>query len=305
MADLSFMKQEWKMVSQGKVRSVYEPVEGNYEQPRIALVASDGVSAFDQKLGINIPDKGKILTKISALWFKFFEGRYNTAFLTADDEELPQYFQREEFKGRTTIMKKLRMIPIEAVMRGYITGSMWKAYQNGERMICGEEIPDGLANCEQLPYPLFTPTTKAPEGQHDENIDFCQMADIIDRANLGSSQGSLMTASIRDMSIGLFYDGSRYALQHGVILADTKFEFGIDVSGRLCLADELLTPDSSRFWDAEKYELGREQDSMDKQIIRNYLAAEKAAGREVDTIPQEILLQTKAAYENCLAKLFA
>lgn len=304
MADLSFMKQDWKMVSQGKVRSVYVPVEDNYRQPIIALVASDGVSAFDQKLGINIPDKGKILTKISAEWFRFFEGKYSTAFLTAEDDELPQFFQQQEdFKGRTTIMKKLWMLPIEAVMRGYITGSMWKAYQNGEREICGEEITDGLKNCEKLPYPLFTPTTKAPEGQHDENIDFSQMVDTIKGTSL-TKEPVAVAQSIRDMSLGLFCDGSRYALSRGVILADTKFEFGFDASSRLCIGDELFTPDSSRFWDADRYEPGRDQDSMDKQIIRNYLAAEKAAGRDVGAIPKDILMKTKAAYENCFKRLF-
>lgn len=305
MLDLSSITQDWKKVSEGKVRTVYEPVDNsNLEQPLIALVAGDGVSAFDQKLGVAIPDKGKILTRMSAKWFKHFSQRYSVAFITAADDELPQFFQKEEFKGRTTIMKKLKMLPIEAIMRGYITGSMWKAYQRGERMFCGESVDDGLTNSEKLLYPLFTPTTKAPEGQHDENIDFDYMVKILHQANATKIPAMSLAGSIRDASISLFYDGSRYAYQHGIILADTKFEFGIDQTGQPCLADELFTPDSSRFWDAKNYSSGKEQASMDKQIIRNFIAAEKAAGKTEIVIPQELLLKTKSAYEECYYRLF-
>lgn len=305
--NFSRMTEEWELVKQGKVRSLYEPVNNDkLKQPLIALVAGDGVSAFDQQLGVEIPGKGKILTQMSGAWFTYFEHRYSTAFLTNYDSQLPKFFQKPEFYGRTTIMKKLNMIPVEAIMRGYITGSAWKEYQNGMREICGEVIPDGMANCDKLPRPMFTPTTKAPVGQHDENIGYTQMVGIIHDAKLGVAvSASILTQSIRDMSVGLFYDGSRYAEQYGVLLADTKFEFGIDpVNGQLTLADELFTPDSSRFWDAEFYYPGREQKSMDKQIIRDYIAGEKAAGREVTSIPQEILDQTAEAYQKCYDKLF-
>ena len=301
------IERTWKMVAQGKVRSVYEPIDNEYDQPLIALVAGDGVSAFDERLGVSIKDKGKILTQMSARWFQYLEQEMpaiDTAFITADDNELPKFFRDnlDEFSGRTMIMYKLNMLPIEAVVRGYITGSAWKAYQKGEREICGLKLPEGLVNSERLEPPLFTPTTKAPEGEHDQNINYQEMVEIF--ANSCIAEPELYATSIQRMATDIYLKGAKYAHSHGVIIADTKFEFGLNAYGRIALADEVFTPDSSRFWSLGAYSTGQEQASMDTQIIRNYIADEKAAGREVETIPDRILEKTAAAYRECYHKLF-
>ncbi|MBQ3352466.1 phosphoribosylaminoimidazolesuccinocarboxamide synthase [Candidatus Saccharibacteria bacterium] len=308
MSNTREMKQEWKMVKQGKVRSVYEPVDNSTIRPQlVALVAGDGVSAFDEKLGVSVPDKGKYLTKISAGWFNHFieNTGYLTAFVTANDDELPEYFQRPEFYGRTTIMQKMRMLPVEAIIRGYITGSAWKAYQNGEREICGVKLEDGLENCGKFKEPIFTPTTKAPVGQHDENLTHKELVEILASAKLGIPDPAHYAVVLENLAINIYKVGAEYALRHGVILADTKLEFGIDDYDHLKVADELFTPDSSRFWYANRYAPGKDQESMDKQIIRNYIADEKAAGRRVDDIPDSILKKTASAYAYCHSLLFS
>lgn len=300
--------ENWRKVSAGKVRDIYEPINNDdLAEPLIALVASDRVSAFDQQLDVTIPGKGKFLTAISANWFKFADKRgISSAFRTASDDELPKFFKRPEFQGRTTIMRKLRMIPVEVIVRGYITGSAWKAYEKGAREICGITLPDNLVNSEQFKEPLFTPTTKAPVGEHDENITFSEMEEIIKNADVqiyDKSAQDHLAIILKNIALSLYRQASERALARDVILADTKFEFGVDRYGILCVGDELLTPDSSRFWDATKYKLGQEQASMDKQIIRNYLAAEKEAGRPVTSLPQEIIDQTVEAYESCYRRL--
>lgn len=301
------IEQTWKKVAQGKIRQIYEPEDNGYDQPLIALVAGDGVSAFDETLDVKIRDKGKILTQMSASWFNYIEAEMpaiDTAFITAENSELPKFFRDrpDEFAGRTMIMYKLDMLPIEAIVRGYITGSIWKAYQEGEREICGINLPEGLANSERLEPPLFTPTTKAPEGKHDENIDYREMVEIF--ANSCIAEPELYATSIRRMATDIYLKCAKYARSHGIIIADTKFEFGLNIYGRITLADEVLTPDSSRFWPSATYGMGREQESMDKQIIRDYISSEKAAGREVGSIPSYILEKTAAAYRDCFHKLF-
>lgn len=305
--NVKVIEQSWEMVAQGKVRQIYEPEDNGYDQPLIALVAGDGVSAFDEVLDVKIKDKGKILTQMSARWFQYIEQEMpaiDTAFITAEFDELPKFFRDrpDEFAGRTMIMYKLDMLPIEAIVRGYLTGSAWKAYREGVREICGMRLPGGLSNSERLEPPLFTPTTKAPEGKHDENINYHEMVEIF--ANSFIAEPELYATSIQRMATDIYLKCAKYARSHGVIIADTKFEFGLSAYGRILLADEVLTPDSSRFWSSASYSVGEEQNSMDKQIIRNYIADEKAAGREVKTIPSHILDKTAAAYRDCYHRLF-
>lgn len=289
--------KNWELIQKGKVRDIYADTDGEY----IALVASDRVSAFDHILPVEIEDKGKVLTAMSAFWFKklweIWPG-ISTAFITADNKEMDPFFQKPEFEGRTTIMKRLKMLPVEAIVRGYITGSLWKDYQKGAREFCGLELPDGLQNCSELyPRPLFTPTTKAPAGQHDENISFAEMVSIFEKEEYEES--STLAIDIRHLSIELYKSALEYAKDHGIILADTKLEFGIDKDGLLCVGDELFTPDSSRFWPLDDYQAGREQQSMDKQIIRDFVKSHES----LTEIPAEILEKTKAQYEKCLKML--
>lgn len=290
----------WIQIKHGKVRTVYSNAPGD----KILLVAGDGVSAFDAKLGVEIPGKGQILTQMSRFWFKYAaEHGIPTAYETASAAlvENADGFIRE-LDGRVMQQKALTMFPVECVVRGYITGSMWKSYKNGKREICGLKVPDGLVNSEKLPEPLFTPTTKAPEGEHDENITFEEMVRIIERAGMG---GRKEAERIRDLSMQLYVLCSEYALSRGIIIADTKFEFGKDVDGVIRVGDELFTSDSSRFWLADKYEAGREQDSLDKQIIRNYLAGQKEVGDENPVIPYNILNMTAFQYQKAYEMLTA
>lgn len=281
-------KWNWQKVKSGKVRDIYECSD----KKRIALVASDRISAFDEILPSGIDGKGKILTKLSAFWFRMTENDVSNAFIT-DDMTGEPFFNQSEFEGRVTIMKKLKMLPIEAIVRGYITGSLWKDYQNGVREFCGLGLSDDMKNCQFFADPLFTPTTKAETG-HDENISFNQMIDIFRENNFEFPE--LLAEEVRTLSLRLYSVGLHHAISCGIILADTKFEFGIDEDGVLCVADELLTPDSSRFWPLGDYTPGREQTSFDKQIIRDYVAAHPGATE----LPEEILARTKAQYERCL-----
>lgn len=287
--------ENWRLVNEGKVRSCYEGSDADGEY--LALVASDRVSAFDSILPTGINGKGKILTKMSAFWFEKTDDIAPNAFLTINNEEMNPLFQKPEFEGRTTIMKKLKMLPIEAIVRGHITGSLWKAYdKEGLREFCGLDIPDGLKNCSKLEEPLFTPTNKAPQGQHDENVTFDEMEALIKQANFPDAEE--LAAKVRDYSLKLYDFGYKYASEHGIILADTKFEFGIDNEGNLLVADEMLTPDSSRFWPKDEFEEGHDQPSMDKQIIRDFVAAKPG-----DVIPGEVIVQTIKAYEQVYTML--
>lgn len=289
--------KNWELIQKGKVRDIYADTDGEY----IALVASDRVSAFDHILPVEIEGKGKILTAMSAFWFKKLWEVWpgiSTAFITADNKEMDPFFQKPEFEGRTTIMKRLMMLPVEAIVRGYITGSLWKDYQKGVRKFCGLMLPPNLQNCGKLyPEPFFTPTTKAPAGQHDENISFEEMAKLFERE--GYKNPSSLAIDVRHHSIELYKSALEYAKDHGIILADTKLEFGIDKDGLLCVGDELFTPDSSRFWPLDGYQAEREQQSMDKQIIRDFIKSHES----LTEIPAEILEKTKAQYEQCLQML--
>lgn len=293
----------YEHVGSGKVRDIYRNTAGK----DILLVASDRVSAFDQKLGVVVPDKGKILTAISAKMFQKAERwwGFNTAFVWAtptpmrpldwdrmhdllDGPEGPATERPVELAGRMTQMDALEMLPVECVVRGHISGSAWKLYAAGEREICGVPLPEGLKNGDKLPKPIFTPTTKAPEGQHDENINFGEMAKILYDWDLASE--------VFSVCLSLYDKAYEFFLRRGLILADTKFELGLNSDGKLAFGDEILTPDSSRFWDAETFVPGEGPLSFDKQIIRNCLAEAKARGETDFVVPDEILYQTRIRY---------
>jgi phosphoribosylaminoimidazole-succinocarboxamide synthase len=241
--------------ARGKVRDVYR-VDG-----RLLIVATDRISAFDYILPTGIPDKGKVLTQLSIFWFDFLKDLTPTHFLTADVTEYPEPLLpfRKQLKGRSMLVKRAQMVEIECVARGYISGSGWKEYRQSGT-VCGIPLPKGLRESEKLPEPIFTPATKAQSG-HDENISFERTASLI---------GADLATRLRDLTLEIYGRAARYAETRGILIADTKFEFGF-VDGELVLGDEVLTPDSSRFWPADMYKPGGAQFSFDKQFVRDYL----------------------------------
>ena len=280
------------LVARGKVRDIYE-----VGQDKLLIVASDRLSAFDVILPNPIPFKGEVLTQISVFWFEFFGDTVPHHLITADiyQMDLPPKLvdQFGEFlKGRSMLVKKTTPFLAECVVRGYLTGSGWKDYlKTGS--VCGHKLPRGLNQCEKLPTPIFTPATKATTG-HDENISFEQMVKIVEGKN---------AERLRSVSINLYQKGTEYAASKGIIVADTKFEFG-ELNGKMILIDEVLTPDSSRFWPKEGYEAGHDQPSFDKQIVRNYLLGlnwdQKPPGPE---LPESVIQKTSAAYREIYERL--
>ena len=269
-------------VRRGKVRDVYDLGD------EMLLVSSDRISAFDWILPSAIPDKGKVLTQIAAFWFgKLGEENH---LITVDVDKMAKLSglddaTKQMLAGRSTLCKKANVIPVECVVRGYLTGSGWKEYQKS-RSVCGVQLPEGLLESAKLPEPIFTPTTKAEEG-HDEAITFEQMSDLV---------GADVAEELRSRSISLFARGAEYALQRGIIIADTKFEWGV-LDGRIILVDEVLTPDSSRFWPADKYQVGKSQPSFDKQFVRDWLLASPWDRKSVPpALPEDIVAQTRAKY---------
>jgi len=242
-------------VGQGKVREMFE-LDG-----QLLMVATDRISAFDVILPNAIPDKGKVLTQLSAFWFEQLEGMVAHHLISVRVNEFPAPLQpfRKELAGRSMLVRKCDPLPIECVVRGYLAGSGWAEYQRSET-ICGSRLPSGLVESAELPEPMFTPSTKATTG-HDENISFDRAAQII---------GPELAEQVRDLSLSIYSRAREYALEKGIIICDTKFEFGMEGS-RLLLIDEVLTPDSSRFWPADEYEPGKSQPSFDKQFIRDFL----------------------------------
>lgn len=269
-----------KKISSGKVREIYE-----VDNDKLMIVVSDRISAFDVILPSMITDKGKVLNKISEFWFDFTKNVVKNHIISTNSKDFPTDFQTPEFEGRSMLVKKLKMLPIECIVRGYITGSGWKSYlENGT--VCGIKLPDGLKESEKLPEPIFTPSTKAVEG-HDENISFEQTCELI---------GNDLAIKVRDTAIKIYSKCAEYALSKGIIIADTKFEFGLDDNGDLVLGDEVLTPDSSRFWPASEYEVGRSQKSFDKQYLRDWLKETKWDASNPTPIPDEVIATTRAKY---------
>lgn len=269
-----------KKISSGKVREIYE-----VDEDKLLLVVSDRISAFDYILPSLVPNKGKILNQISKFWFDYIKDIIPNHLISTDIKDFPDEFQTEEFEGRSMLVKKLKMIPVECIVRGYITGSGWKNYQK-DGTVCGITLPEGLQESEKLPEPIFTPTTKAAEG-HDENISFDEVCDLI---------GKDLAEKLRSKTIEIYQKCADYALTKGVIIADTKFEFGIDENGKLVIGDEVLTPDSSRFWPASDYKVGRGQKSFDKQYIRDWIKSTGYNPESGTPIPDDVIDTTAQKY---------
>lgn len=277
-----------KKISSGKVREIYQ-LDGQ----SLLIVVSDRISAFDHIMPVGIPDKGILLNKLSEFWFDYVGDVIGNHVITTDYMDFPLEFRKEEFKGRSMLVKKLNMLPVECIVRGYITGSGWADYQKTGG-ICGIQLPVGLQESEKLQTPLFTPSTKAELGEHDENISFEKAVKLL---------GAELAEKVRDKTIAIYSKCADYALTKGIILADTKFEFGLDPSGELILADEVLTPDSSRFWDLEKYQVGRGQESFDKQYLRDWLQVNGYREKAPDTLPQEVIDITRGKYFEAFERL--
>ncbi len=247
---------ELRLLHRGKVRDVFE-----IDDKHLLLVASDRISAFDCVLPTLIPRKGKVLTQLSTFWFHQLAKIVENHLITTDLDQMPEFLRdHEDLRGRSTLARRTQVFPVECVVRGFLEGSAWKDYL-ATGSICGHELPPGMQQCEMLPEPIFTPATKASTG-HDENIDFDFFCDLV-----GPETGR----RLRDISLKLYKEASMFAANKGILIADTKFEFGRDRDGNVLLIDELLTPDSSRFWPAESYEPGHAQPSFDKQFVREYL----------------------------------
>ena len=275
---------DMKPVKEGKVREIYDNGDS------LIMVATDRISCFDVILNNIIEKKGTVLTQMSRFWFELTEDIIPNHMISTDVNDMPQFFRTPEFKGKSMMCKKLRMLPIECIVRGYITGSGWASYkENG--MVCGIKLPEGLKESDKLPEPIYTPSTKAEIGDHDENISFEQSIDHLERFFPG--KGREYAGKLKDNTIALYKKCADYALKRGIIIADTKFEFGLDDDGNIVLGDEMLTPDSSRFWPAEGYEPGHSQPSFDKQFARDWLKANKDNDW---TLPEDITKKTIEKY---------
>ncbi len=285
------MITQFKPMKEGKVRQVYDNGDN------LIIVATDRISAFDNILKNSIPDKGAVLTKMSSFWFNETNRIVPNHMLSTDAADMPEFFRTEEFEGRSMKCKKLTMLPIECIVRGYITGSGWESYQkNGT--VCGIRLPEGLKESDKLPEPIYTPTTKADLGDHDEHISFEESVNILEQQFPG--KGEAYAAQIRDYTIALYKKCAAYALSKNIIIADTKFEFGLDENGTVTLGDEMLTPDSSRFWPLEGYQPGQSQPSFDKQFVRDWL---KQNTDNDGVLPEEVVEKTAAKYREAYTLL--
>lgn len=278
-----------KLLYEGKVREVYDNGDS------LIMVATDRISAFDNILKNKITDKGAILTQMSKFWFDYTKDVVPNHMISVDVNDMPEFFHKDEYKGRSMKCKKLKMLPIECIVRGYITGSGWASYkENGT--VCGIKLPEGLQESEKLPEPIYTPSTKAEVGDHDENISYERSIEVLEKAFPG--KGEYYATKIKDCTITLYKKCAEYALSKGIIIADTKFEFGLDEDGNVVIGDEMLTPDSSRFWPLEGYKPGQGQPSFDKQFVRDWL---KANPDNDLLLPDEVVTKTddkyKEAYE--------
>ncbi|MFP5213293.1 MAG: phosphoribosylaminoimidazolesuccinocarboxamide synthase [Acidobacteriota bacterium] len=278
-----------KLISRGKVRDIYDLGDA------LLIVASDRISAFDVVMPTPIPDKGKILTQISEFWLDFLKDTVENHLISADASRFPEECRpyADQLAGRSMWVRKAEVLPVECIVRGYLVGSGWKDYQKtGE--VCGIPIPAGMKEAQKLPEPIFTPSTKAEKGGHDENISFQKMVDTV---------GEEIAKKVRDMTIAIYLKSSEYAGSKGILLADTKFEFGM-IDGRLILVDEVLTPDSSRFWPADRYQVGTSPESFDKQYMRDYLIASGwKTSDPAPVLPPEVVANTRSRYLEALERL--
>ena len=284
----------WKHLSSGKVRDLYIPESG--DQDRLLVVASDRISAYDSILPSVIPDKGKVLTQLSLWWFEQLSDLIDNHLVV--DAEVP-----EQVAGRAMVVKRLNMYPIECVARGYLTGSGLVEYKQS-KSVCGVGLPGGLVEASKLPTAIYTPAAKAELGEHDENVSFERTAQMV---------GEEAATALKEKTIQIYEKAAAIALNKGIIIADTKFEFGADEQGNLVLADEVLTPDSSRFWPVDKWQEGQVTPSFDKQYVRDWLTSaesgwDRASGQEPPTLPEQVVEATRAryveAYETTTGKTF-
>jgi phosphoribosylaminoimidazole-succinocarboxamide synthase len=277
--------KEFVPMKEGKVREIYDNGDS------LIMVATDRISAFDVILKNKVVKKGTVLTQMSKFWFDYTKDIVPNHMISTDVNDMPEYFRKPEFTGNSMLCRKLNMIPVECIVRGYITGSGWVSYQkNGT--VCGIKLPEGLKECDQLPEPIYTPSTKAEIGDHDENISYEQSIDVLEKKFPG--HGKEYATKIRDYTIALYKKCAEYARTKGIIIADTKFEFGLNEQGEVILGDEMLTPDSSRFWPVAGYEPGHGQPSFDKQFVRDWL---KANPESDYNLPQDVIDKTIAKYK--------
>ncbi len=283
--------KEYTPVKEGKVRELYDVGDS------LIMVATDRISAFDVILKNDIVGKGVVLTQMSKFWFVLTKDVVPNHMISTDTSDMPEFFRNEKFEGRSMLCKKLDMIPLECIVRGYITGSGWASYQKtGE--VCGVKLPEGLSESQKLDEPIFTPSTKAEIGDHDENISYEKSIEVLEKAFPG--HGEEYAGKVRDLTIAVYKKCAAYAEAHGIIIADTKFEFGLDENGEVVLADEVLTPDSSRFWPLEGYEVGKSQPSYDKQFVRDWLKANPDSDY---ALPQDVVDKTIAKYKEAYTML--
>ncbi|MDE2130047.1 MAG: phosphoribosylaminoimidazolesuccinocarboxamide synthase [Betaproteobacteria bacterium] len=280
------------LLSRGKVRDNYAVGDD-----LLLMVATDRISAFDVVMDQGIPGKGEMLTRISCFWFGLLEDVVPNHLTGIDPASVVAPGEREQVRGRALVVKRLKPLPVEAVVRGYLAGSGWKDYQAGGK-VCGVSLPAGLQQAARLPHPIFTPATKAELGEHDENIDFGQMVRLV---------GVELAAQVHDVSLEIYNRAAAHAQARGIILADTKFEFGLDAQGRLVWMDEALTPDSSRFWPADQWREGISPPSFDKQFLRDWLETVPGWTKQPPPppLPAEVLEGTAAKYREALDRLTA
>ena len=277
-----------KPVKEGKVREIYDNGDS------LIMVATDRISCYDVILKNKISKKGTVLTQMSKFWFNLTEDILPNHMISVDVKDMPEFFQQPDYDGNSMMCKKLTMLPIECIVRGYITGSGWASYkENGT--VCGIKLPEGLKESDKLPEAIYTPSTKAEIGDHDENISFEKSVEVLEKAFPG--KGQEYGEKLRDYTLALYNKCADYALTKGIIIADTKFEFGLDEDGNIVLGDEMLTPDSSRFWPAEGYEPGHGQPSFDKQFARDWLKSDANTAEPEDwELPQDIVDKTIDKY---------
>ncbi len=281
--------QSLKKIYAGKVRDLYE-----IDAQRMLMIATDRLSAFDVILAEPIPDKGKILTAISNFWFEQLKDVVPNHLTGDRAEDLVSAADLPQVDGRAVVAKRLQPVPVEAIVRGYLAGSGWKEYQQ-KGTVCGIQLPAGLQEASKLPQPIFTPSTKAAVGDHDENISFEQMIDKVGRE---------LAEKVRDTAIRLYQTAAEYAAKRGIIIADTKFEFGLDADGTLVLMDEALTPDSSRFWPADSYREGSNPPSFDKQFVRDWLESTGwNKNPPAPELPDDVAIRTAQKYREALERL--
>ena len=283
--------REYTPVKEGKIREVYDIGDS------LIMVATDRISAFDHILKNKIVDKGAILTLMSKFWFDFTKDILPNHMLSTDVNDMPEFFRKPEFTGNSMKVKKLRMLPLECIVRGYITGSGWESYkENGT--VCGIKLPEGLRESEKLPEPIYTPSTKAEIGLHDENISYEQSIEVLEKEFPG--KGEDYAIKLKEATIALYKKCAEYALSKGIIIADTKFEFGLDENDNIVIGDEMLTPDSSRFWPLEGFKVGAGQPSYDKQFVRDWLKANPDSDY---LLPDEVIEKTIEKYKEAYKML--